>query len=181
MKVNVFEKLKNIKNKEIIIAIVLFIVVLFIFFSSNLFSATKTSKKIITEEVINTETSSYYISSSEYSKKLEERLTNLLSKVNGVQNVSCMITVESSPEITIYENTEENIKAIADGTKSVIKEAVIIKDGSIERPIVLLEKCPKIKGVLIVYNGGDTNLKLNIIKAVQVLLDIDANRATRLQ
>lgn len=103
---------------------------------------------------------------------IENRLSEILSKVRGAGKVSVMITYNTSAEKIIAYNinnerdnsafsTRESYEAVVNGTE----------------PIVLKEVYPEIKGVLIVaQGGGNTQIKNNLINATQSLLGIDVNK-----
>ena len=87
-----FQKLRSIKHIEIVIAVVLAAVVLLIYFSTF-----KTSSKGET-----TQTTSV----SEYAAMIESKLSNIISKIDGVGNVSVMVTLASGPEYVYATNDE---------------------------------------------------------------------------
>lgn len=82
-----------------------------------------------------------------YVQNMEQRLEKIISGITGAGKVTAMVTLESGSEYQ-YNGT----------TSQVIKETY-----------------PKIKGVVIVCTGGsDVKVKLEIYKAVQTLLDVNA-------
>ena len=81
-----------------------------------------------------------------YVSDMEDRLEQLLSGINGVGNVKVMLTLDMS-------NTK-------------------IKDNVIE-----VADFPDVKGVVIVAKGAEnTQVKMNILKAVQAVIDISTGR-----
>ena len=145
---SIIERIKGLKNKETIIAVVLGILALLIFFGSmdGLFKGGSESK---TEN----------FSTEEYVDGLENKLSQILSKIEGAGEVKVMITVESGMEI-ITANEEESGKPILVNGKVVI----------------LKEMYPKVKGVLIVAKGADSiKVKMELLNATVALLDVDSN------
>lgn len=103
---------------------------------------------------------------------LEERLSNILSQVEGAGNVRVMITYSTGSEKIIAYNTDSE-KDNDRFTSRESNEAVINNDG----PVVIKEIYPSIEGVLIVaQGGGNTEVKNNLINASKALLGIDVNK-----
>jgi stage III sporulation protein AG len=130
------------------------------------------------EKIINNNTE------DNYERNLEIRLENLLSQVNGVGNVKVMITLSNSKEMIIAQDSNQSetnshntdkdgtIKEIQDSKKELKK---IILDG--KKPVVLKEIEPKIEGVIIIAQGGNNaEIKSNLIKAVQAILNVQAHK-----
>jgi len=169
-----------IKNKEIAISIILGVIVLFLFFSSG-FNSTKEVKSVSESEVLTNESSTYNITSTQYVDYLESKIEKALLNINGINKVSAIVMVDSSPRINVYEELD-GANSITDNDTKSVKRAVIIKNGNIETPIILYEEFPKITGVLVIYNGeSNANIKLNIVRAMQTLFNIDANKVEVLE
>ena len=82
-----FEKLKNIKHIEIIIAIIFGVILLMIYLST--FSNSSISNN-----------SSAATTASAYSTELEDRLEGLLSNIKGAGKVKVMIVLKSGTELS---------------------------------------------------------------------------------
>ena len=81
-----------------------------------------------------------------YIQDVEDKLEQILSQVQGASNVSVMVTLDMST-------------------------------ASIEDNIIKTSKFPDIKGVVIVAKGiENTAVKMNILKAVQAVVDISTGR-----
>ncbi len=117
----------------------------------------------------------------EYVLKLEERLTLLISRIEGVGSVTVMVTLESSVEDVYLHNFDygENIDS---GGKSNIEqkdEYVIVDDGQSENGIVVRVNQPKIRGVAVVCEGGGSDvIRTRITETVTALLDISSARVS---
>ncbi len=117
----------------------------------------------------------------EYIKQLEERLTFLISRIEGVGAVTVMVTLESSVEDVYLHNFDygENIDS---GGKSNIEqkdEYVIVDDGQEEKGIVVRVNQPEIRGVAVVCDGGGSDvIRTRITEAVTALLDISSARVS---
>ena len=81
-----------------------------------------------------------------YVDNMEAKLEQILSQVQGASNVSVMLTLDMT-------------------------------NSSVQDNIIKTEKFPEIKGIIIVANGVDkTAVKMNILKAVQTVIDISNGR-----
>jgi stage III sporulation protein AG len=81
-----------------------------------------------------------------YVSNMESKLEKILSQVQGASNVNVMVTLDMSSS-TIQNNE------------------------------IQLATFPNIKGVVIVANGVEnTSVKMNILKAVQAVIDISSGR-----
>ena len=101
---------------------------------------------------------------SGYAERVEQRLAQVLSKIDGAGSVDVFVSVRS------------------DGTVVIATESVVGEDGSVTTspvlsggaPIVLEECNPEITGVLIVADGADDlNVRFNLLEAAASVLDID--------
>lgn len=90
---------------------------------------------------------STYTSVYQYAEKLETKLKNVLSKIKNVGTIEVMVTVEE-PQEPAGQAPNENGEVI-----------------------------PKVTGVVVVSSGAEsTAVKLNIITAVQTLVNIEQNK-----
>lgn len=150
---NFFEKLKKVKNIEIIIAVVLCVIVLIIFFAD--FSPKKQ------------ETASTF---ELYASQLESKLENILSKIEGVGKVEVALTYNGQIKQVFAVNTQTQ----SNGTGTTTKTEIVLVDGS---PLVEEEILPQIIGVLIVMQGANNGVtRLRVIEAVTALLNIDKDQ-----
>lgn len=123
--------------------------------------------------------------SQSYTENLEARLENVISDMLGGSEVSVLITLESGAEY-IYA---DEIKTDADVTKdqsalktqesdSNHKTYVIVKDADgNEQPLIVTEKMPVIRGVVIVCENGQTsNVATAVRLAVKSALNVDDSK-----
>lgn len=94
-----------------------------------------------------------------YTDRAQGELEEIIGKITGAGNTKVMLTFESSFE-SVYANNakllEDTSKNETLGSKSSEKEIVLVGDRiNGEAPILLKEICPKVKGVLVVCQGGD--------------------------
>ena len=167
-------KLKGIKNIEIILAVAIGIIILVIYF----FPSENKNKNQQTESGITINTSSELTD--------EQKLKNVLSEIKGAGRIEVMITYESSPELVpaISTDTQETTNVQSGQNSTTESQTVsqnqnpitISKDGE-SQALILVEKKPKIRGVIVVAEGAaDLGVKLNLYSAVQTALQVDANK-----
>ncbi|SHJ95878.1 hypothetical protein [Propionispora hippei] len=129
------------------------------------------------------------VQAGSYEEMLEEKLANLLSKVNGAGAVTVSVTLEAG-------NTQEHAKNVTKETKTVsekdttggvrttteVKETeqvLITREAGADKPVVVREIKPEIKGVLVVADGAyDSTVKANLIKAIEGGLGIPPYKIT---
>ncbi len=122
-----------------------------------------------------------------YERQLEERLEELLSRVEGVGNVEVMIVLKSSEESvwrvdkdTSYSSTQES--DAGGGTRLVqsqeISEKTILTDqnGS-EGPLLEKRLYPEISGVAVIASGGGSpKVQAEISAAVEALFGVPSHK-----
>lgn len=158
----------------------------------NMFSSDNTTednkvreKNTSQENSISSETGD---ESDTYTKTLEERLKRVLAKVEGIGSVEVMITLKGSKELVILKDdpyTQESMNE-DDGeggnrvSSSIEKEesTVMVNSGNGESlPYVIQELEPKIEGIIVIAEGGDSSeIMTEIMEAVQVLFDVPAHK-----
>jgi len=119
-----------------------------------------------------------------YNDDLEKRLENILSKIEGVGEVSVLITYsESSQIVPIYnENTSKSITEEQDtsgGSRKVQSEdneKTVVTDSS-SNPITGKTITPKIEGAIVTAKGaGNTNVKSNIVSAIEAVTGLPTHK-----
>ena len=143
----------------------------------------KTSSKATLSEQCTT------TSSEEYVKQLEEKVKTLVEKISGVGSSNVMITLENGVE-NVYANSEKkSTDNTTDNTSSGNSKAtdknnteqnVVVVDGKDgKQALVVTQKEPTVKGVVVVCDGGD-NLTVvqDVTDAVTTALRITSNRVT---
>lgn len=123
----------------------------------------------------------------DYRNQLEEELSQIVSAINGAGNVKILITMDSTIEDVYVLEKNLSEKTVNNGgqeefdSESEYKEDneyVIIKskDGS-EQAVLQKQVMPKIRGVLVVCDGGDdAPTREKITKAVSSVLNISSGK-----
>jgi len=123
-----------------------------------------------------------------YEDVIEERLKEIFSKMEGVGKVEVMVTISYGKEIFLAEDVNSNysrtIEEDSQGGKREItgediqSKTVMQNTGSgSTQPVILKEKYPEIKGVLILAEGGeDPRVKQQLTAAAETLLGVPAHK-----
>ena len=117
---------------------------------------------------------------AEYERELEERLTSIISAIDGAGNTRVMVTLESGSE-DIYLHDFDYGENISPSGKSSIerKDEYVIVDGSAGEGIIVRVAEPKVRGVAVVCEGGGSELvRQQVTQAVTALLDISSARVS---
>lgn len=173
-KIPFIKKLKTIKHIEIIIFVLFILIALLILFGGNFKMGTNSTEKTSVSSSFST-----YFSTTDYLKQTEEKLKNVLSRIEGAGNIEVMLSAETSGEIVYAKNTHEETTTDKNSNtvKTVTESIVFINVDGEEKPLILSEILPKINGVVIVAKGAsDINVKLNITIATQTLLGLSGDK-----
>ena len=123
-----------------------------------------------------------------YAGYWEERLEDALRYVDGVGNVRVLITLKESEHRIVekdgteqYSNTTEEDAAGGSrtiGESRVEKSTIYTMDENGQNmPYVIKTISPTVEGVVVIAQGAkEQGVQDNIIEAIQVLFDIDANK-----
>lgn len=155
-----FQKFKSVKHIEIVIAIILCAIVLLIYFST--FKSSSTSQSFEST------------STTEYAAMLESKLEQIIERIDGVGSVSVMITLSSGPEY-VYATNDEQQTNKNEGNGSLTTSTTITKQPIIVSNdiVIVKEIMPTVGGIVVVAGGAEnTKVKLEIIKAIQALVDV---------
>jgi stage III sporulation protein AG len=117
--------------------------------------------------------------------ELENQLEETLSQITGAGKVRVMITFETGPEmITAFDsdvqtsNTEEATGQTkrTTTTEAETKKPVTYQQQNGTQPLVITQKNPEIRGVIVVAEGAvDVRVKMDLLTAVQTVLNVDAS------
>ena len=129
-----------------------------------------------------------YLSNEQlYISQMEEKLTTVLSKLDGAGSVEVLITLEASEEKIVEKDApvvrSETEETDASGGTRLIQnvdmgESTVYTNGDNgSDPYVVKTISPRIEGVVVLAEGaGNGTVSLNISEAVQVLFDIEAHK-----
>ena len=122
-----------------------------------------------------------------YSEALmEEKLAAVLSSIRGAGRVEVMITFDTGTELVpaMSTNVNSDSSESSDGGKTSrstqvneVSEPATVSGSGGNEPIVLLEKQPVVRGVVVVAEGAaDVRVKLDLQRAVEAVLDVPPTR-----
>ena len=157
--INIWTKLKKSRRLQIMLLIVFVLVVIVCYFSFSTKSE-KTKTDLETNE------------NSSYINYLESKLKTALISLEGVDCVNVTITLENGYE-RIYA-TEQQTKTTTSGT--ITTSSLVIISGE---PVLVKEIYPKVKGVVVVSSSAkDIGVRMNILYAIQTILEISNDQIT---
>lgn len=169
-----FSKYKGKKKFELIIIFIILAVIIAIFASS--FAKTQ-------ESTAQPEADSQ-AKADQQKDDLENKLEETLSQISGAGKVRVMITFDSGPELVTAMDTNTQTSNIEEQTgetkrttanESEAKKPVTVQQQDGAHALVLTQKNPEIRGVIVVAEGAwDVRVRMDLLRAVQTVLDVDA-------
>jgi len=106
----------------------------------------------------------------EYEKLLEKKLEGILERMDGVGEVSVMITLSDDGTRIVDKDTKET-------SESIEKTTVIYDDEDASVPYVTSTDKPTVSGVLVVaQGGGNPQVNNDISNAVSALFDVPMHK-----
>lgn len=123
----------------------------------------------------------------ELEHKYETELKTMLEEVVGTGRVTVMVNLDSTGELVVEKNVQERKQTTDERDRqgaarqveetNVSRQAVIYRQGNEETPLVLMQKRPQVRGVIIVAEGAENpQLKAWIMEAVQRGLGVPPHR-----
>ena len=155
------EALEKNKKLRTILYAVLIILALAIFLTSGLFGGGKNTNKSSgrTEEEQTGE-----FSNTEEARMLEARLEDILSQMQNAGQVRVMVTFDNAQEKVIA--ADEQKSSGSSGTSEASRPVKTSGSGG-ESPIILTERMPKIRGVIVIAEGAaDISVRFSLAAAL---------------
>ncbi len=107
---------------------------------------------------------------------LEDRLEQVLSKIEGAGEVSVVLTVRSGMERVLATDTESSQ---SDSSDSMEEHTVVISTDNGEEAVLVGQRYPTFQGALVVCpGGGDPQVQLQLTRAVAALTGLGSDRIT---
>ncbi|MBP0979271.1 MAG: hypothetical protein J6C55_01315 [Oscillospiraceae bacterium] len=188
-----FKNLKNIKEKinsfsdnkkQVILIIFLVIGVLMMLISGLSDNDEKKQKKYLSNNYNNYNNFDINL----YELDLENRLLDIVEKIEGVGKANIMVTLENSVEYIFAQEKREKIDKISDyQDQATLKtqerndeeRKLLLVDGpnGKRQALVKTQLQPKIKGVVVVCQGGDNpSISQQVTSLITTVLNISSNR-----
>ena len=170
------EKLKELLNKDKktsnLILILILLVIVLISFNYIFNSGTNENKtaSVLSENVEN------------HTESTETRLANIISKINGVEAASVMISYSTTEKIIPVYDTKENTDTTTENDRTSSKKTVektVAYEGEGNGKNALLEskQTAEATGVIVVVNGNIyENTKLEIKEAVAMVTNVPLHK-----
>lgn len=157
------------KRTQNLILLVILLVLLLI--ACNYIFKTDTNKKsnnTSSNTNINNSNNSNNISNN--NSKLEEKLSIILSQIQGISDVSIVLSYSQEESKNVVYNTKEEQ---SDGKNTTEKVVAYNEEGSKKTAIVESIESPKVEGAIVVAKGADNvDLRSKIATAVSTVVDI---------
>ena len=98
----------------------------------------------------------------------QQRAEKLLSEIKGAGKVSVLITYGSGAEkIYAFKTESKTVNGV-----TTVTEELVYHSG---KPILISEKAPEIRGIVVVAEGADDAMvKLEIVRAIMALYNVEA-------
>lgn len=176
------------KIENIIFFIILLVVTIVII--NTIWNGNKQTTK--EENSINTKQLAYKEKNNENiettgSEELEEKLENILSKIEGVGNVNVCVNYSESSEVVAMYNENSKVSTTEEtdtsgGLRKIQqtdsqKDIVYKEDNGEKTPITKKVVQPKIEGAIITAKGAsNANTKANIIQAVEAVTGLATHK-----
>jgi len=159
----IFQKIRSIKNIEIIIAIAICVLAVVIYFSV---SAGKNKKDQQTVEITDT----------------GSELSAILSEIKGAGKTKVMISYDGEGTVVPAETTNtsstmttKNGEVVQKSSES--KNTIIVNSGGVSGPVILEKKSPDIIGIIVVAEGAkDPEVAIKLVRAVQTVTGVTADK-----
>lgn len=153
---NYLETMKNIakdkqKRVENLVFLIILLVILLISVNYIFKTDDKSNSTSLNGNIINNKESTQV--SSNIQTSLEEKLANILSQVNGISDVSVLLTYSTDSRQNIVYNTKEET---ADGKTIEEKSVAYNEEGTDKTAIVESVEMPKVEGAIIVAKGANS-------------------------
>lgn len=181
-------KVENKGNKKTIENLVVFVIILIVtvIFINYIWNGDKKEKKNSETKVLAQNSDSSTVSNVN-DRSLEYQIENILRKLEGVEDVSVLITYgetskvvpmyneESQDSVTQEEDTQGGTRVI---NESSSKKEVVYEESNGEKSVVTSNVItPEIKGAVIIAKGAsNTSVKSNIIQAVEAATGLPTHK-----
>lgn len=116
-----------------------------------------------------------------YAAMMEQRLTDMLSKIDGAGRVEVMLTLRTGSRTRFQTDTQTSEDTGAEETRrSEERKTVILSEGSAyDKAAVSAVDYPLFQGALIVSEGADTaSVRLALTQAVAALTGLSSDQIT---
>lgn len=101
-----------------------------------------------------------------YTEELEDRVKNIISEVDGVSDVTVLLTLDGGSEFVYAENRSGNVV-----------DYLIINNGDGEEPVLVREIYAAVRGIAVVCGGGDdAGIQRTVSELLSCAFDIPSSK-----
>ena len=121
-----------------------------------------------------------------YAEQLENRLKNIIGKIQGVGECDVLVTLSGGSEYIYATEEKSSTKRSEDTLESKLsvneqdtgeQQYIILKTDDGEQALLITEIAPRVSGVVVACTGGGNEEVANqVIKAVTTALDISSTK-----
>lgn len=182
----IMQKLKNMKKDQWLIVILAGVLLFVIVLPTGGTKKTKEKTKTETQQQRTVGEESSEEGAEAYETYLEKRLETLLSKMEGVGKIQVMVTLEDNGEQVLEKDEKESRTNTEEGSGESARKAtevnleyatIFVEENGIKTPYIIQVKNPKVKGVVVVCEGGgNSSVAQNISKAIGALFSIETHK-----
>lgn len=141
----------------------------------------------VSQETFAGSTSKENSSFHDYEQAYGDQLKKILQTIVGVGEVEVLVTIESTEEMTVDKNYNDNQTMTTErdnggATRNISQvtrsgEVVVYQVSGDQKPLVLKYIKPKIRGVIVVAKGAENlTVKKMIMEAVERGMDVQASK-----
>lgn len=182
------KKIKRPKKDQLVIILLFGILLLVIAIPVEPKKEKQGEKKTVQEGESVLEGTRETLSADSYERQQEERLKEVLEKVEGVGRVEVMITLHASAQKVVEKDAPSRSQRVEEtdsqgGNRTTQEnereETTVYEEGDdgIRTPYVIQELEPTVEGVIVIAEGGgNPTVKQNILEAVQALFPVEAHK-----
>ena len=176
---NQLEVLKNAfkdkkKRTQNLILLVVLLVILLIacnyIFKTEDKNTIKSNNTSTTQNIDNSNSTSSDSSNSSNNSDLEEKISVILSQIQGISDVSIVLSYSQEEKQNVVYNTKEEQ---SDGKSTTEKVVAYNEQSGNKSAIIESVECPKVEGAIVVAKGADSvDMRSKIASAVSTVVNI---------
>ena len=171
--------------KNLIFALMIGIMLIFV--GDSIFKTSKPKNEAFTKPKTQETMSMVNFKKKSYEEVMEDKLKRILSNINGVGKLEVMVTLDYTNEIILAKDVKgsnsttsenDNNGGVRTITNKELDERIVFNGtNSNSGPIILKEREPVVKGVLVIAEGANNiRVKGDLTRACQTLLKLPINR-----
>ena len=109
----------------------------------------------------------------EYEQQVEQRLSDILSSIDGIGQGEVMVTLDSSKESVYSSESESKNESDEKSSSSSEKSTYVIVDDDGQKPVLEKEVEPRVRGVIVVCEGAaDVYVRQAVVDSIRAGLGI---------